>query len=163
MGMVMGTLGYIAPKQISCEAHIDIRADIYALGTVLYFMSTGEAAYEGSSSEVVMHKQFSSLPDPLDRNKLKDFEAALLQPVIEKAMQFKPELRYQYVGSFIIVKHAKGESVAVSSEDIATGEATRYSFVYKGELNDGFTLQSLIFMISFYDDDQTMIFIRLNK
>lgn len=143
MGTVMGTPGYIAPEQISGDQDIDIRADIYALGALLYFMITGQAPYEGSSGEVVMHKQLSSLPAPLDKSPLKDPDATLLQPVIEKAMQLEREQRYQDVNSFWtdITDYAKGKNADNAQEISHSAEATRYYFVYQGKLSDGTTEQ----------------------
>ena len=137
MGTVMGTPGYIAPEQISGEADIDIRADIYALGALLYFMITGQAPYEGNSGEVVMHKQLSSLPTPLSQSPLNDSDAAILQPVIEKAMQLERENRYQDVNSFWtdITQIASGKK-NVGPQETPTA-ATRYYFVYKGKLDEG--------------------------
>jgi tetratricopeptide (TPR) repeat protein/predicted Ser/Thr protein kinase len=43
-GLIMGTLGYIAPEQLSQEsAGDDVRMDVYALGVILYEMLTGHA------------------------------------------------------------------------------------------------------------------------
>jgi serine/threonine protein kinase len=60
---VFGTPEYMAPEQVAGEA-VDGRADIYALGCVLYEMLTGERAFDGSSSVVVMGKQLRETPLP---------------------------------------------------------------------------------------------------
>jgi len=43
-GMVMGTAAYVAPEQVRGEAAY-ARADIFALGTVLYEMLSGQRAF----------------------------------------------------------------------------------------------------------------------
>ncbi len=46
-GAAMGTLGYMAPEQTTDAHHVDHRADIFALGALLYAMSTGQPAFPG--------------------------------------------------------------------------------------------------------------------
>jgi serine/threonine-protein kinase len=60
---VFGTPEYMAPEQVAGET-IDGRADIYALGCVLYEMLTGARAFDGGCSVVVMGKQLRETPLP---------------------------------------------------------------------------------------------------
>lgn len=54
LGSRMGTLAYMAPEQVKDSADVDARADVYALGAVLYEMATGELAFAGHSDYAVM-------------------------------------------------------------------------------------------------------------
>ena len=66
-GMMMGTLDYIAPEQIRGAGEVDGRADVYALGVMLYQMLTGELPFTGDNPGTVMlaHLQ-QPPPDPRD-------------------------------------------------------------------------------------------------
>jgi serine/threonine protein kinase len=75
---VMGTPHYMSPEQVEHPGEVDHRADIYALGVVFYQMLTGE------------------LPDkPLLPPSQKVRIDVRLDEVVLRALERKPELRYQ--------------------------------------------------------------------
>lgn len=47
-GSTMGTPGYMAPEQFGATRDVDARADVFALGAVLYELAAGRRAFEGS-------------------------------------------------------------------------------------------------------------------
>ena len=51
-GTVTGTVAYVSPEQLSDE-NVDHRADIYALGTVLYECLVGEPPFSGDVRSVL--------------------------------------------------------------------------------------------------------------
>jgi serine/threonine protein kinase len=53
-GIVIGTPAYMAPEQIRRNQQIDIRADIYALGLVLYTCLAGRHPYEGEPLAILV-------------------------------------------------------------------------------------------------------------
>ena len=46
-GSLLGTLPYMAPEQFRDSKAVDVRADIYAFGVVLFQMLTGELPFHG--------------------------------------------------------------------------------------------------------------------
>lgn len=48
-GVAMGTCTHMAPEQFTDAAHVDMRADIYSFGVMLFEMVTGRLPFEGTS------------------------------------------------------------------------------------------------------------------
>src|SRR5262249_868664 len=62
MGLIMGTVPYMAPEQANGFA-VDHRVDIFAFGCVLYEMLTGVAAFGGSTTSEILASVLKSEPD----------------------------------------------------------------------------------------------------
>jgi serine/threonine-protein kinase len=52
--MVSGTPLFMAPEQAAGESTLDARADLYALGAVMYYALTGRPPFEGNNAFAVM-------------------------------------------------------------------------------------------------------------
>lgn len=98
-GIAMGTPFYLSPEQIQGKTEIDIRSDIYALGTTVYEMVTGKPPFEGETAAVVMMKHLNEqVPSPHDI----DREISLgFCHVLEKMMAKDPAERYQTPGELL--------------------------------------------------------------
>jgi len=54
VGTILGTPGYMAPEQVRGAAEIDARADVFALGCVLFECVTGRPAIDGDTIESLL-------------------------------------------------------------------------------------------------------------
>ncbi len=63
-GTIVGTVQYMAPEQLEGR-EADARTDIFALGSVLYEMTTGKKAFSGASRASLMAAILEKQPEPL--------------------------------------------------------------------------------------------------
>ncbi len=64
-GLVLGTPAYTSPEQASGAGQVDGRADIYALGCVLYEMLAGEPPFGGPTAQAIMARHAAEPPRSL--------------------------------------------------------------------------------------------------
>ena len=64
-GFVIGTPDFLAPEQARNPAGVDIRADIYALGSTLFFLLTGRVPFEGANATEKLLKHCTEPPPAL--------------------------------------------------------------------------------------------------
>lgn len=60
---IIGTPEYMAPEQMQPNAHLDARADVYALGTIAYQMLVGRPPFSGELTQLIMQKLLNT-PQP---------------------------------------------------------------------------------------------------
>lgn len=65
VGGIVGTPAYMAPEQVEAATDIDARADLYALGAIIYELLTGEVPWPGDAPLVVaVARLLGPPPDP---------------------------------------------------------------------------------------------------
>ncbi|HEY4396597.1 MAG TPA: protein kinase [Acidimicrobiia bacterium] len=91
-GMVVGTARYLAPEQVNGHA-VDGRADVYALGLILYEMLAGSAPFGGDSDMATAVARLTNAPEPI-RTARPDVSRHL-EDVVARSLARDPEYRYQ--------------------------------------------------------------------
>jgi hypothetical protein len=122
-GMFVGTLDYIAPEQLQ-GGPVDARADVYALGCMLYQMLTGRVPYPRDSEPAKIWAHMQEPPPSLREVAPQVPEA--FEEVIERSMAKKPEDRYPSAGD--LARAAKAAAVDrtigdTAERSVATGPA----------------------------------------
>jgi WD40 repeat protein len=91
-GEVMGTPVYMAPEQAMGE-ELDERADVYAIGAILYQVLTGRWPHTGATSAQVIARLISGEQIPPIEGQQPDVPPDLAA-IVTKAMRFEREARY---------------------------------------------------------------------
>ncbi|HYF26225.1 MAG TPA: protein kinase [Baekduia sp.] len=94
-GRWVGTLGYVAPEQVRGEP-VDARADVYALGCVLYFALTAAVPFRRETDEATLLAHLHDTPPPLAV--VAPEVPAALQEVVDRALAKDPADRYPSAG-----------------------------------------------------------------
>ena len=91
-GSTVGKIGYLAPEVISGDG-IDRRADIFAVGIILWELLTGQRLFSGADDRALMQAiAEGSVPRP---RKLEPNMARGLENVVLKALTRRPKDRFQ--------------------------------------------------------------------
>jgi WD40 repeat protein/serine/threonine protein kinase len=94
-GVVLGTPPYMPPEQAAGRA-VDERADVYAIGAILYHVLSARVPYFEYHPRDIVAKVVSRKPTPLQELQ-KDLPPDLLA-IVEKAMARDPDERYPTAG-----------------------------------------------------------------
>lgn len=89
---IVGTLHYMSPQQ-AMGLQTDVRSDVFSLGVLLYQLLTGTLPFEGEHPGTIIHSILNS--DPLRMEELRDGIPIEVEQVVFKALQKKPQERYQ--------------------------------------------------------------------
>jgi eukaryotic-like serine/threonine-protein kinase len=81
-GLTVGTHAYMAPEQITGEANITGKADLYALGCVLFELLTGRKPFEGTNF-AVLFEQHLRKPAPSVMDLIPDCPSSLAKTIAQ--------------------------------------------------------------------------------
>jgi formylglycine-generating enzyme required for sulfatase activity/tRNA A-37 threonylcarbamoyl transferase component Bud32 len=104
-GMVVGTPAYLSPEQVTGEPS-DHRADIYALGVMMYEMLAGQPPFTGPTPTAVLMKRLAGPPPSL--KKLRPEIPDPLVEVVDACLATNPDDRLGNAAD--IVRHLTGHS-----------------------------------------------------
>ena len=122
-GMVMGTVGYLAPEQ-AAGLPLDRRADIFSLGCILYEMASGERPFGGrSAAEMIAHVLHD---EPLPLADIKPNTPLEFQRIVRKCLAKDPAGRYQHADDLTLdLRDLAARPVSISTAPADTPARAR--------------------------------------
>ena len=115
-GVVMGTVGYMAPEQLKGHA-VDQRSDIFSYGAILYEMLSGQRAFHAASAAETMSAILKEDPPELsDTNKS---VSPALERLLNHCLEKNPEARFHSARDLAFALEAISGST-VSSPTLTT-------------------------------------------
>lgn len=119
VGIVKGTYGYMAPEQLTADVPLDLRADVFTLGIVLYEMCTGEHPFDGSDLVSMLTRMLQG--DYAKPSTIVLTFPPLLERLIRKCLAGDPMRRPADVGELIegIAQHLESRKLAPTMHDVA--------------------------------------------
>ena len=90
-GVVLGTLGYMAPEQVRGRA-ADARSDIFSFGAILYEMLSGKRAFSGDSAADTMSAILKE--DPPDLSVTNQNVSPGLERIVRHCLEKNPDQRF---------------------------------------------------------------------
>ena len=128
-GAILGTLQYMAPEQLEGD-DVDARTDIFAFGSVVYEMVTGERAFSGKSQASLITAIMSATPPPLAE--AQPLSPPLLDRVVRKCFAKKPDERWQTTQDLRDELRWVSEPVEGAEPEPRTGQGRRVAWVAVG-------------------------------
>jgi TolB-like protein/Tfp pilus assembly protein PilF len=116
-----GTAAYMSPEQCRGESP-DHRSDIWSLGICLYEALTGHLPFKGEYVEAVVYSILNEDPAPL--SDLRPDVPAEAIKIVEKAMEKKPDERYQQMRDLRVNLETLMEGLARGTVAVQTSQAT---------------------------------------
>jgi serine/threonine-protein kinase len=97
-GLSLGTPQYMAPEQAMGEPQIDVRADVYALGAMLYEMLAGDPPFTGSTIQAIVARVMHERPTAI--RSVRDTVPEHVEAAILTALAKLPVDRFPSAASF---------------------------------------------------------------
>ena len=110
----VGSLAYMAPEQLDGGA-LDARADMYALGAVLYHLVAGRPPFDAAAQPAMINHVYHSVPATLVG--LRPGVAGGLDAVIQRALAKRPDERFANWDEF-----AQALSALIANREVPRGQ-----------------------------------------
>jgi Tol biopolymer transport system component len=126
-GTVLGTVAYMSPEQVRGE-EASHRADIFALGIVLYEMLSGRRTFSGASAIEVMNAILKEDPPPLDE--LDSRIHPQLARIVRRCLEKREQERFQSASDLVFDLETLLEQSGAYTSTLAKRPSTPARYVW---------------------------------
>ena len=98
VGTIMGTLGYVAPEQIT-GGKTDRRSDIFSFGVIMYELLTNHMPFHGENEIAMIHSIFNDRP--VKPSEINPAVQPIFDKIVLKCLEKDPDDRYQSCESIL--------------------------------------------------------------
>lgn len=130
-GVVLGTVGYMAPEQIR-GLPADHRADLFAFGAMLYEMLSGRRAFQGATPADTMSAILKDEPPEL--NEAERNVPPALEAIVRHCLEKQPHLRFQSARDIAFALEAISTPSSTSSAHALPAEPSRYQWTRRSSI-----------------------------
>jgi serine/threonine protein kinase len=121
-GVVLGTAAYMSPEQVRGKT-VDHRADIFALGTILYEMVTGKQPFRKSTSAETMTAILNEEPPSISQ--ITPIASPGMQRIVHRCLEKDPEQRFHSSHDLAFALEALSDLSSGMSHDVQQTKSSK--------------------------------------
>jgi serine/threonine-protein kinase len=106
-GKFLGSPRYTSPESLDRNKEVDHRADIYAMGILIYAMITGHPPFDGDAMQV-LNAHLHEIPQPMYKASPSAKTTPELEDVVARCLQKDPDRRFQSMSELLTALRAVG-------------------------------------------------------
>jgi serine/threonine-protein kinase len=119
--LLLGSPRYMAPEQIRGE-RVDARADVYALGIVMYEMMTGRVPFAGPSSVQILTAHLNESPPPMQQMRGAAGPSLQMEQIVRRCIEKERGRRFVSMAEVLAALDRATEPVAAYTPAIWVGD-----------------------------------------
>lgn len=108
-GKFLGSPRYTSPEALDRTRNVDHRADIYALGILLFTMITGRPPFDGDPMQI-LHAHLHEIPTAMWKLNPASQTTPELESLVARCLEKDPDKRFQSMGELLLALIAAGDA-----------------------------------------------------
>lgn len=118
-GVLLGTVAYMAPEAALGMRSVDRRADLYALGVILYEMLAGKHPFTAVEPSALFAQHRSAVPPPIAERSPGVVVPPALEAVVMRLLAKDPDDRFPHARAVLVALEAAVQKMSAPDSGIA--------------------------------------------